>query len=372
VWHPSKSGYYYGIFWSGMPDLNFNNPEVTAEMLKVSRFWLQDVGVDGFRLDGARHLIEDGKTQENTEGTHTWWEGFRKEYKAINPQSFTVGEVWTTNYAVVEYVRGDEFDLAFNFDLASSVVKNVNGRSAKPIADGLRLSEKLLGGSNYATFLTNHDMNRVMNELGGSFEKARSAATILLTAPGVPFIYYGEEIGMSGKKPDELIRTPMQWSGEKNAGFTNGSPWESVNRDAKDIHVAAQEADPASLLNHYRALVHLRSQFASLRVGELFPVETGSDILLAFLRFYQNAAGEKEATLVLVNLGEKPLEKYQLDLKSGPLSGDYRAVVLLSAGDFGGAPALAGFTANAQGGFTDYVPSVSLPPDSSLVFQLLP
>ena len=92
VWHPSPSGYYYGIFWSGMPDLNLKNPQVTAEMENVARFWLEDAGVDGFRLDGARHLIEEGSIQENTPETHAWWKNFRTVYKGSNPQALAVGD----------------------------------------------------------------------------------------------------------------------------------------------------------------------------------------------------------------------------------------------------------------------------------------
>jgi glycosidase len=118
VWHPSTSGYYYGLFWSGMPDLNLENPQVTAEMENVARFWLEDMGVDGFRMDAARHLIEEGSLQENTAATHEWWENFRPVYKTANPEALAVGEIWTNNAAVASYVEGDELDLAFDFDLA--------------------------------------------------------------------------------------------------------------------------------------------------------------------------------------------------------------------------------------------------------------
>jgi glycosidase len=101
-----------------------------------------------------------------------------------------------------------------------------------------------------------------MSQLGGSLERAKQAATVLLTSPGVPFIYYGEEIGMNGKKPDERIRTPMQWSAEANAGFSTSPPWESLQSDYTQINVSAESVDPASLWSHDRSLVQLRNGMA--------------------------------------------------------------------------------------------------------------
>jgi alpha-amylase len=124
----------------------------------------------------------------------------------------------------------------------------------------------------FSTFLSNHDQQRVMSFFEGDTNKASVAAFVYLTGPGVPFIYFGEEIGMTGNKPDELLRTPMQWSGGPGAGFTSGTPWQPVNQDFAQVNVAAQETDPDSLLNQYRTLVHLRNQYPALRTGEYLPL----------------------------------------------------------------------------------------------------
>ena len=124
-----------------------------------------------------------------------------------------------------------------------------------------------------------------MTLLGDDSQKAKIAASLLLTTPGVPFIYYGEEIGMLGKKPD-LSRSapPMQWSAEANSGFTSGTPWEALNDDYAKKNAAAQLKDPASLLAHYRALIRLRNADAALRTGECLPIESRAPTMLAFLR----------------------------------------------------------------------------------------
>ena len=360
VWHPMGSGYYYAIFWSGMPDLNYTNPEVTAEMQNVVAFWLRDVGIDGFRLDAARHLIEDGEKQENTEATHTWWENFRLQSKAINPNAIAIGEIWTSNSAVAQYVEGDELDMAFNFDLATQILDTVEGGYGRALRDAILLSYTSFPPGTYATFLTNHDQNRVMDQLAGDANEARLAATVLLSIPGTPFIYYGEEIGMTGSKPDEMIRTPLAWSGEDDkAGFTTGRPWEAINSEYAEVNVATQSADPGSLLSHYRTLIHLRNDHVALRVGEYIPVDAGNTSVLAFLRVSQ-----EEVVLVVVNLSEEAVSDYSLALAQGPLAGKYAAYTLLGEGEL---PAL---RANAAGGFDAYLPLPELPAYGSYIIQL--
>src|SRR4030042_3526055 len=143
-----------------MPDLNYTDDDVTHEMRNVARYWLQEVGVDGFRLDSARHLVEEGKNQADTGSTHEWWEGFRPFYKEINPNAMTVGEVWTTNYSVIDYVEGDELDMAFNFDLASQTMRNIFNRNAANMGAAIKSSYNLFNPGFSATFLTNHDQER--------------------------------------------------------------------------------------------------------------------------------------------------------------------------------------------------------------------
>ena len=359
VWYPTVSGYYYAVFWSGMPDLNYTNPEVTAEMEHVSRFWLDDVGVDGFRLDAARHLIEDGQEQENTDATHAWWKNFRAIYKAINPDALTVGEIWTTNYAVVGYVKGDELDLAFNFDLASAILSYVGSRDAENMAASLRRSFDLFPQGTYATFITNHDQERTMSAFFKDIDLARLASSVLFTGPGVPFIYYGEEIGMTGTKPDPNLRTPMQWSAEHAAGFTTGAAWGSVNRNYTEVNVAAQAEDPNSLLSYYRTLIHLRNNHAALRVGEFTLLNTTHDSVLAFLRH-----SREETLLVMINLGEEAAAQVSLSVNRSPLAGSYRGMTLLGEGE------IADLAVADTGGFTEYIPLYEIPANGTLVIQL--
>jgi glycosidase len=362
VWHASPSGYYYGLFWSGMPDLNYKNPQVTAEMENVTRFWLEELGVDGFRLDAARHLIEEGRIQENTAATHEWWRDFRTVYKASNPEALTVGEIWTRNSEVVDYLQGDELDLAFDFDLAMAIVGGVTSRNAERIQKALTASYELFGSGLSATFLSNHDMNRVMSQFLSDVDKARLAAAVLMTAPGVPFIYYGEEIGMIGVKPDEMIRTPMQWSAEENAGFTSGTPWEPVNADYPVKNVAAQSQDPDSLLSTYRELIHLRTNHPALQTGEYSPVESKDEHVLAYLR-----SNAEENVLVVINLSTEAVSDYDLALEEGPLAGNYQATLL-----YGGEAELPELAANAKGGFDSYLPGLEIPASGTVIIQLQP
>ena len=144
---------------------------------------------------------------------------------------------------------------------------------------------------------------------------------MLLTAPGVPFIYYGEEIGMLGLKPDEMIRTPMQWSADTNAGFTTGIPWETLNPDFVTVNVALEQEDPDSLLSFYRALIGLRNQHSALRVGDFIPAVSDNSAVYAALR-----VSRQEAALVVINLGGETAERTRLTVKAGPMSGIFNGL----------------------------------------------
>jgi len=308
-WHKGNQGYYFGLFWEGMPDLNYNNPDVTTDMLKVSNFWLNDIGVDGFRVDAAKHLIEDGDKRENTLATHEWLKTFYTAYKEQNPQAYTVGEVYGAGSSVIKSYTGDQLDHIFNFEMSSGFVNSVKGGANSGITSAFKFSFQDTPDFNYATFLTNHDQNRVLSVLDGDVNKAKVAATLLLTSPGTPFIYYGEEIGMVGVKPDEDIRVPMQWSGSDNAGFTTGIPWRAPNTDYATVNVAAQSENPDSLLRHYQSLTQLRKNHPALKIGGAYLVETGNPAVFAFLRH-----NNSENILIVVNLGETAIKDYRLSL----------------------------------------------------------
>ena len=354
VWHSSASGTYYGVFWSGMPDLNYENPNVTFAMFEAAKFWLEEMNVDGFRLDAIKHMIEEGEAQQNTRSTHDWLQEFYTFYKAVEPEALTVGEAWTSTQQVVDYTS-DEVDIAFQFDLALDVLNSAGAGLAQIFADTQQEVVDAFPPNQYATFITNHDQNRVMSQLRGDEGQARVAAALLLTGPGVPFIYYGEEIGMTGIKPDEDIRLPMQWaSNSLTVGFTEGTPWRPAAADFPERSVARQTDDPDSLLSLYRDLIHLRNEHEALRVGDWALVEANSPRLYTFLRQTEN-----ETVLVIINVNRNPVtaENYSLDLE---LDGAVTAVPL-----YGLQP-----TTNPTNG--SYIPFDEIPPQSVHVIQLIP
>ena len=259
VWHEVNGQHYYGVFWEGMPDLNYRTPAVTAEAYRIADFWLRDMGVDGFRLDAVRYIIEDGPEMADTPETLQWLAGCRAHVKSVRPDALTVGEVWTSTEIVSDYIQQGAVDLAFEFDLASAILDAARSGAKDKLAYTLDNVAASYPHGRYATMITNHDQDRVASELDEDAARMKLAASILLTLPGVPFLYYGEEIGQVGEKPDEMIRNPMPWTGGVNGGFTAaGRPWEPLQPGHQRRNVAAQDADPDSLLNHYRKLVRLR------------------------------------------------------------------------------------------------------------------
>jgi glycosidase len=190
----------------------------------------------------------------------------------------------------------------------------------------------------------------------------RVAAGILLTGPGTPFLYYGEEVAMTGTKPDEDIRKPMPWTGEENGGFTEAArPWRDLPEGYEENNVAAMEDDPDSLLNLYRRLIHLRNDHEALRVGDYLPVEASHRSVYAFLR-----QTEGETLLVIHNLSDEPVGDYTLTLGEGAQIAEGTPVEILS-GEEMEAPEM-----SEAGGFTEYVPMEELAPQTSYVIQLRP
>ncbi len=325
--HPENGLYYYGIFWGGMPDLNFDNPAVSEEMMNISKFWLEEVGVHGFRVDAARYLFADGVAQQDTRETIQWFEDWRDFYKAINPDVFTVGEVWTDLRVTARY--SDGMDSLFMFDLAEDIKNGVYAPTPRRIINAYMDVLTHFPDGHFSTFLSNHDQQRVMSLLEGDLNKAKVAAFVYLTGPGVPFIYYGEEIGMTGNKPDELLRTPMQWTVGPGAGFTTGTPWQALNQDFVQVNVAFQNRDPNSLLNHYRTLMHLRNQHVALRTGEYLPFTSNCLQLYPVLR----VEGD-QALILLANLGRREMDNCTLTISESPLTGQYEVEVLFGEGAF--------------------------------------
>lgn len=235
---------------------------------------------------------------------------FAARVRRVAPHAFTIGEVWDSTGAILSYYP-NELDAHFAFPVSDAILEAVRTGSATKLLPELLRFQRALPPHRWSAFLRNHDQTRTVTALGGDTARARLAAAILLTLPGIPFVYYGEEIGMTGDKPDERLRTPMQWSGARGAGggFTRGKAWQALQPDSATVNVATQDADSGSLLNMYRRLIHLRASNAALGAGELVPVDATSDAVAAYLR-----RDGSRAVLVIANLSTRPLEGVKVAL----------------------------------------------------------
>ena len=361
VWYPSHGDYYYSSFTSSMPDLNYTNPDVTAQMEDVVQFWLEDVGVDGFRMDAAKHLIEEGTIQANSDSTHAWWKDFRTFYDQISPDALVIGEVWEDTSITAMYLQGDELDLSFEFSLADAMISAANGSWSEGVNNQMELSFSRIPDMQYAVFLTNHDQDRVFSQLDEDDGKMALAASMLLTSPGVPFIYYGEEIGMQGEQIHERIRRPMQWVGDAAyAGFTTGMPWQALGSGWKIYNMQDEAANPDSILSLYRTLINIRNQHAALRVGDLTELTTTNEAVYSCLRVSDN-----EAVLVIINLSGQPVDGVWLTKSESSLQeGTYQLVPILGEGNFDP------IEINAQGGLFHLVGEPRIPAYGVVILQL--
>ena len=336
AWHksPARDEYYYGIFWSGMPDLNYDTPAVLQETEKIADFWLRDMGVDGFRLDAVPYLVEEGTCLMGCPGTHLVLRAYADHLKRVKPDVYTVGEVWSNIDAMLPYYP-DQLTSYFGFELADSLVSAVktgfafplsrrergpgeaktpghgpgvslpDGRVAGVLSGFLRLQDTL-PPYRYSPFLSNHDGTRVMTLLGNDIPRAKQAATLLLTLPGLPFVYYGEEIGMTGDKPDERLRTPMQWAPRTGVGFTTGKEWEAPQADSLTRTVALEDRDPRSLLNLYRKLIHLRKDNEAIATGRLVPLTSTNPHVAAYVR------QSRKPVVVIANLSDSAVTGFSI------------------------------------------------------------
>jgi glycosidase len=361
LWHksPVRDEYYYGIFTAEMPDLNYDNPAVRAEADRIGRFWLAEMGVDGFRLDAVPYLVEHGDSVAGTGGTHDVLREFAATVRRTAPGAFTVGEVWDSIGAVRPYYP-DQLDSYFSFELSDALLEAV--RTASPsalLAKYLRM-QRLMPATRWSPFLRNHDQTRTMTALAGDSAGARLAAELLLTLPGVPFIYYGEEIGMTGDKPDPRLRTPMQWTPGPRAGFSTAPVWEPLQPDSATANVAVQSREPGSLLRHYRRLVHLRSSNRALGSGELGPLQASDSSVAAFLR-----RDGPRAVLVVANLAHTPRDGVSIGSAGEVLAAGRYAVRDLLSG-----AAAASLAVDADRRVRAYVPLATLAPRRTYVLEL--
>ena len=362
AWHrsPARNEYYYGVFWSGMPDLNYGSAAVREEAKKVAAYWLREMNVDGFRLDAIPYLVEDGACLSGCPGTHAYLREYQAYLRSVKPDVWTVGEAWGPIDMVLPYYP-DQLTSHFGFELADSLVTAIKrGTAGGMLAGYLRLQDTL-PSYRWSPFLSNHDGTRSMTMFGGDMRRARIAATLLLTLPGLPFVYYGEEIGMIGDKPDERIRTPMQWNARRGLGFTTGTPWEAAQPDSFTTTVEAQDADPNSLLTLYRRLIHLRKANTALATGALVPLTASQPSVVAYVR---RAGGR--AVLIVANLGSGEAPAVTITSNASVLpAGSYGTRNLLGGSD------AARLDIGADGQVRAYQPMArALGPGEALILEL--
>jgi alpha-amylase len=281
VWYrPARGdGWYYSMFF-GQPAFDYRNDSVKAYMRDTLRFWL-NLGADGFRFDTVGTLVVKGsKEQLNLPESHAWFQEVRRDVLDAYQNRFAIAEGGDGSYGA--YGPGE-------FHAEMGVWWGMHIMSALADEDARALGELFLGAWGWGIFTANHDLvkPRALTRFGGSEAKAKLAATALLTAPGIPFVYYGEEVGMRsladghvvGLPPpydDERLRSPMQWDGTDAAGFTTGQPYLGLNEDYAAHNVAQASADPASLLAHYRRLIAVRKATPPL-LSPTYNLATTSD-----------------------------------------------------------------------------------------------
>ena len=360
AWHrsPVRDEYYWGVFSSEMPDLNYDTPAVREETKKIATFWLRDMGVDGFRLDAVPYLVEQGDCMIGCPGTHLFLHEYAAHADSAKPGAYTVGEAWGDIATQLPYYP-DQLTSYFAFEIADSLLAAVRRGTAGGVLAGYLKLQDTLPAYRWSPFLSNHDGTRSLTALGGDLARARVAATLLLTLPGLPFVYYGEEIGMTGDKPDPRLRTPMQWAPATGVGFTSGTEWESPQPDSLTANVAVESADPGSLLNLYRRLIHLRRSDAALATGTLVPLDAGSPQVVAYLR----RAGSR-VVLVVANLGDQAASGASLASGARALPAGRYAMRSLLAGSNG-----ADLHVRADGRMVNYAPAATIQPRQCMVFQ---
>jgi alpha-glucosidase len=371
TWDDKTGQYYLHSFLKEQPDLNWFNPEVREAVYKVIRFWL-DLGVDGFRLDVAHCYCQDEEFRDNPSVFHRlkrirrgrFWDRplvvsvfqmlelpelqdkiysrhhpethkILKEFRKIldeYPDKTSVGEVNSENPDIVASYYGEKNDeLHMNFYFALTQCRWKAGAFRRSVE---RWERNLPASAWPAYTFSNHDIMRAISHYGQKGQenkRARLLAMLLLTLRGTPFIYYGEEIGMKEAKLQRAAlrdpvgikwfpfyrgrdgaRTPMQWTGGKNAGFTTAQPWLPVGPEVETRNVAVQEKDPDSLLSFYKRAIHLRRSLPALQAGSYTSITAG---VARDCYFYMRELGDVRI-LVALNFSNGR-RKYDLGFASG-------------------------------------------------------
>ncbi|HEY8489296.1 MAG TPA: maltose alpha-D-glucosyltransferase [Thermaerobacter sp.] len=349
TWDPVAGAYYWHRFYAHQPDLNYANPLVRRAMLRVVDFWLR-LGVDGFRLDAVSYLFEaEGTSCAGLPETHAFVRELRAHVEARYGERVLLAEANEPPAELARYLQGDECHMAFHFPLMPRLFLALAREEAAPIWQVLRDEPAIAPACQWALFLRNHDelslemvspeerealldayapdpqarvnlgiRRRLAPLLGNDRRRLELAYGLLFSLPGTPVIYYGDEIGMGDNiyLPDRhAVRTPMQWSGGRNAGFSTANPQRLCAPVVVDpayhyeaVNVEAQLASPDSWLNWVRRLIAVRKGLPAFGRGSFEPVAADNRHVLAFVRRYGG-----QAVLVVANLA-RSVQGVRLDL----------------------------------------------------------
>ena len=344
---PVRRQYFWHRFFSHQPDLNFENPAVQEAIIDVVRFWM-DLGIDGIRLDAVPYLFEEeGTNCENLPQTHAYLQRIRAVVDAEYPGRILLAEANQWPKDVVQYFGTEsepQCHMAFHFPVMPRIYYALREEKAAPIIDILRDTPEIPPGAQWGTFLRNHDeltlemvtteeraamygwyapdprmranvgmRRRLAPLLDNSRAEIELINALLLSLPGSPYLYYGDEIGMGENiwLPDrDSVRTPMQWNPDRNAGFSTADPGklyspviQSLIYNYQSVNVEAQLATSSSLLHWTRAMLAVRKRHPVFGLGRFVPVEADNPHVLAFLRVLDDGEIPDEAgeTVLCVN-----------------------------------------------------------------------
>jgi maltose alpha-D-glucosyltransferase/alpha-amylase len=352
AWDPISKQYYWHRFFSHQPDLNYDNPAVREEMWKVMEFWA-GLGVDGFRVDAVPYLVErEGTTCEGMPETHDVIKFLRKQLDTHYPGRMLLAEANQVPELVRPYFGdGDEFHMAFHFPLMTRMFMAIRLEDRGPLTDIIRRTPALPETCQWAVFLRNHDeltlemvtpeerefmydeyardpvarlnlgiRRRLAPLLDGDRRRVELMNGLLMSLPGSPIVYYGDEIGMGDNVylgDRNGVRTPMQWNGGWNGGFSTADPEQLAFAMISNpvygyqaVNVLAQERTGHSLLNWMRRLIRVRRSTKVFSRGTISLLEPPNQRVVAYVRAY-----EKEQVLVVNNLSGT-VQAVELDLSS--------------------------------------------------------
>ncbi len=326
TWDPVARAYYWHRFFSHQPDLNFDNPQVLAEILEVMRHWLA-LGVDGFRLDAIPYIVErEGTTCENLPETHDIVRRIRAFVDQHYPGRMLIAEANQWPWDVRPYFGdSDECHMAFHFPVMPRIFMSLRQEDAEPLIDIMRRTPPIPDGCQWGLFLRNHDeltlemvtgdereymvmayardprarlnlgiRRRLAPLVDNSRRRIELLNSLLFSLPGTPILYYGDEIGMGDDvlRPDrDGVRTPMQWNSDRNAGFSRADVTALYSQPIGDpvygylaVNVETERRDPSSLLHWMRNMIRLRKQFRVFGRGSLEFVPVENRKILAYVR----------------------------------------------------------------------------------------